>query len=64
MWDKVYILDRKVRHHAAGKLKLDAADRKSRHFYDLSSMYGTPLGDSALANRELFSAMMDRKARL
>jgi Nucleotidyl transferase AbiEii toxin, Type IV TA system len=53
MWDKIYILDRIVREHATGKLKLDGADRKSRHFYDLSSMFGTPIGDNALADHDL-----------
>lgn len=52
-WDKVYILDKICREHAGGKLKLDGADRKSRHYYDLSSIYGTPIGDAAIADTDL-----------
>lgn len=52
-WDKVYIMDGMLRAHAAGKLKLDGADRKSRHPYDLACMLGTVVGDAAVADKEL-----------
>jgi hypothetical protein len=52
-WDKVYILDRICSTHAAGKLKLSGTDRKSRHYYDLALMSGTPVGARAIADRGL-----------
>lgn len=52
-WDKIYIVDGMCRAHAAGRLRLDGADRKSRHHYDLASIHGTPTGVRAIKNLKL-----------
>ena len=41
------------RKYAANKLKLAGADRKSRHHYDLASIFGTPTGTRAIKNKNL-----------
>lgn len=52
-WDKVYILDRICRAQTEGKLKLDGADRKSRHHYDVALIWRTETGKRALEDRDL-----------
>ena len=62
-WDKVYMLDRMCRDHDAGKLKLDGADRKSRHHYDVVLIHGTETGTNALKDTELAESHRRRPAQ-